>query len=244
MRRSTWVYVLAAAVLSAALQMSGADVTAFEFGFEDTEAGAKPTGLAQWAPNEGDGPGTWAVSDQRARTGARSLRVEIPKGGYIVVYRFLPVDAGTNYVFRTGVFLEPGSTASANTTIYWSGGPSQGKRLEGGHPSSPGRRATGEWRELLLAAIAPPGATHAQVVLRLSGKGRDQAGIAYFDDLSLAPVAENVVVGPGGRLMERIEVPNATFDDGGADGLTHWRPGIRRAPPVSSGWIRSDAPSC
>ena len=224
MRGSRWAPGLPrTVVLLGALLASAACAAGLEFGFEDTEVGAKPAGFTEWAPDEGEGIGTCTVAGRRVRTGSRSLRVEIPKGGYIVVFRFLPVEAGTNYLFRTHAFLDPGSTASANITIYWSAGPSQAARLETRHPSSPGCRAAGEWRELLLAAVAPPGATHAQAVLRLSGKGSGQSGVAHFDDVSLGPLADNVVLGPGGRLMERIDIPNARFDDGAADGLTGWR---------------------
>lgn len=215
---------------------------AAERGFESVEVGKLPAGYNVWAPNEGEGPGSCAVSDARARTGTKSLRLEIPKGGYMVVWEFLPVTAGKNYLFSAHAFLDPGTTAGANANIYWSDGPSQAKRLEVSHPSTPATRKTGAWQELKLLGQAPADATHAQVVLRLSGKGQGTSGVVLYDDLSLTQVADNLTLGPGGALIERIAIPNADFAKASADGIEGWALEIENGEYKAAGDVDAGNP--
>lgn len=190
--------------------------------FEEDEAGKRPASVSAWAPSEGEGPGTWVVSTDRARTGANSLRFELPKGGYIVASQYVPVTAGTNYRFSAWVYLEPGTTATASTTVYWSAAGNQAGRLDVRHPGSGGTRSTGEWTEQVIVATAPPGTTHAQMTVRLSGRGTDGAGVALWDDLAIEEIADNLVLGPGDQLVEQAKIKNASFADGPEQNLPGW----------------------
>lgn len=196
---------------------------AFECSFETGKPGGRPPDFHVWAPNEGEGVGRCELATDRARTRRQSLRLEVPAGGYIVASRYVPVSEGRNYLLRVLVSLDEGTTAGANMTIYWGDGPTQAKRLKTRHPSSQVTRKTGEWHEIKLVAVAPPGATHADVVLRLSGRARGWSGVAHFDDVALTQIADDLTLGPNGALVPRITVPNASFDAGGPDGLENWR---------------------
>ena len=191
--------------------------------FESDRAGRRPEGLSAWAPNKGAGPGRYAVSEQRAHSGKRSLRIEIPRGGYLVVWDYAAVREGKNYLLEGYVFLEPGSTARANMTIYWSAARTESKRLENvRHPSTPPVSVTGGWQRTAITAVAPHGAKFAQVVMRLSGMGNDGAGVAYFDDVSLTRIPDDMTIGPDGELCKRIVVPNARFDKGDPNRIEGW----------------------
>ena len=217
-RHNRWFAVLAPLLLPAAYGYG----QVAQNGFEQDESGKPPASVAVWAPKEGAGAGACVVSDVRVHTGKQALRFDLPKGGYIVASQFLPVIPSKNYRFGACVFLEPGTTAAASTNIYWSSGPTEAGRLAIDPPGTDATRGTGEWTDRVLVAAAPPGATHAQVVLRFSGKGAEGAGVAYWDDVAMEQIADGMVLGPGGKLVERVVVANADFAGGAATALDGW----------------------
>ncbi len=192
------------------------------WGFEEGATGTPPAGFRVWAPDLGAGAGTYGLDSRRKKTGRQALRVQIPEGGYWVAFRFVPVEPGANYLLRSAVYLEEGSTAAASLTIYWSAGPAENTRLKTRHPNSTPVRDTGTWEEMKLLENAPPEATHAQIVMRLSGRGRAEAGVAWFDDLSFTEIDRQLTLGPDGNLVRRITVPNGGFDRGDENGLVNW----------------------